>query len=91
MTKRLSLPVETKRKSEQIGLVDTLDVDALRAKLRVMTDAELNKFGREMRALVYPLTYDGNGMPTVRAFSIQLEEARREYRRRHPKSMARAR
>ena len=75
----------TKRESQQIGFVNTLDLDSLRTELCGMTDAELNKFGREMRALVYPLTYDGKGMPTVSAFSIQLEEARAEYRRRHPK------
>lgn len=80
--------METKRESQQIGLTDTLDVEALRARLRAMTDVELNKFGREMRALVYPLTYDGKGKPTVSAFSIQLEEARAEYRRRHPKPTA---
>jgi len=41
-----------------------------------MTDAELRAFGRKMRALVYPLTYDGDGKPRVSPFSIQLQEAR---------------
>jgi hypothetical protein len=30
------------------------------------------------------ITYDGNGKPSVSAFSIQLDQARAELRRRHP-------
>jgi hypothetical protein len=36
-----------------------------------------------MRALVFPLTYDGDGKPSVSAFSIQLDEARAEWGRRN--------
>jgi len=54
----------------------SVDLDALRARLRAMTDAELRAFGRKMCALVYPLTYDGDGKPRVSPFSIQLQEAR---------------
>jgi hypothetical protein len=50
-----------------------------------MSDAEVVAFGKQMRGLVYPLTYDGHGKPSVSAFSIQLGEARAEWRRRHPK------
>jgi hypothetical protein len=49
-----------------------------------MTDAELISYGRQMRGLVYPLTYGGDGKPSASAFSIQLDEARAEWRRRYP-------
>lgn len=62
----------------------SVDLTALRDKLSAMTDAELIAFGKQMRALVYPLRYDGDGKPSVSAFSIQLHEARAEWRRRHP-------
>lgn len=61
------------------------DVEACREKLRAMTDAELISFGKQMHDLVYPRTYDFYGKPTVSAFSIQLDEARAEWRRRYPK------
>lgn len=60
----------------------SVDLEALRVRLRVMTDDELLAFGRQMRGLVYPLTYDGKGRPQVSTFSIQLDEARAEWRRR---------
>lgn len=61
-----------------------VDVDAIRARLRKMSDADLTTFGKQMRGLVYPMTYDHHGKPSVTAFSIQLNEARTEWRRRHP-------
>lgn len=61
----------------------SIDLDALRPRLRGMTDDELLRFGREMHRLVYPLTYGADGKPSVSAFSIQLDEARVEWRRRH--------
>jgi hypothetical protein len=62
-----------------------VDVDALRARLRQLPDTELIACGKRMRGLVNPLTYGGDGKPSVSAFSIQLAEARSECRRRHPK------
>jgi hypothetical protein len=62
-----------------------VDVDAVRVRLAAMSDAELIGFGRQMRGLCYPITYDGRGKPQVSAFSVQLDEARVEWRRRHPK------
>ena len=58
---------------------------ALRAKLQAMSEAELLAFGKSMREMIYPRRYDGKGKPTVSSFSIQLDEARNEWRRRHPK------
>jgi hypothetical protein len=60
----------------------SVDLDAIRAGLQNMNEAELLAFGKQMRELVYPLTYGSDGKPSVSAFSIQLEEARAEWRRR---------
>ena len=60
----------------------SVDLDALRSRLQLMTDDELLAFGKQMRSLVYPLTYGADGKPSVSAFSIQLREARDEWRRR---------
>ena len=62
-----------------------VDVNALRARLRAMMDVALLAFGKQMHALCYPLTYARDGKPSVSAFSIQLDEARAEWRRRNPK------
>jgi hypothetical protein len=64
---------------------ESVDLVALRAKLEAMSESELIAFGKQMRGLCYPITYDGGGRPTVSAFSIQLDEARAEWRRRHQK------
>ena len=60
------------------------DVEIARARIQAMGDEELLMFGKQMRQLVYPLTYGFDGKPTVSAFSIQLAEARAEWRRRRP-------
>jgi len=39
-----------------------------------------------MHELIFLRRYDGDGKPTVSAFSIQLDEARAEWRRRNPKN-----
>ena len=64
----------------------SVDLDALRIRLQAISDDELVNFGNEMKKLVYPPTYDGNGKPSVSAFSIQLNEAREECLRRHPRN-----
>ena len=58
-----------------------VDLGALRARLQTMSGDELIVFGMEMRNLVYPLRYGFDGKPVVCAFSIQLDEARAEWRR----------
>ena len=60
----------------------SVDLDALRAQLHRMTGDELLAFGKQMRSLVYLLTCGSDGKPSVSAFSIQLDEARAEWRRR---------
>lgn len=67
------------------ALSTSIDVEALRERLQKMSDEELIVFGKQMRNLVYPLRYRFNGQPVVSAFSIQLDEARTEWRQRHPK------
>ncbi len=61
------------------------NLDHLRDRLQGISDADLIVFGKQMRGIVYPLSYDWQGKPVVSAFSIQLEEARAEWRQRHPK------
>jgi hypothetical protein len=59
----------------------TLDVDALRARLRKMTNEELVEFGKAARYMVSPTA--NIGKPPLPTFVLQLEEARAEWRRRH--------
>jgi hypothetical protein len=66
------------------ALSNSVNQEDLRERLRRMSDADLVAFGKQMRGLVYPLTYGYDGKPVVCAFSIQLNEARAEWRRRHP-------
>jgi len=58
-----------------------LDVDALRTRLRKMSDEELPKFGKAARYMVSPTA--NMGKPPLPDFVLQLEEARAEWRRRH--------
>jgi hypothetical protein len=70
-----------------IGLrTEELDLVALRAKLAAMSEAELLAFGKSMHDMIYPRRYHFHGKPTVSSFSIRLDEARLEWRRRHPKA-----
>ena len=64
----------------------SVDLDALRVRLQNMSDEELMAFGKQMWSLVYPLTYGPDGKPSVSAFSIQLDEARAEWQRRHTRN-----
>jgi hypothetical protein len=54
----------------------------LRERLRKMSDHELRKFGRAARSMANPKKSFGPPNP---AFQIQLDEARAEWRRRHPR------
>jgi hypothetical protein len=58
-------------------------LDEVRTRLRKMSDADLLRFGRAAASLCKP---DGSfGQPPRKVFVEQLDEARREWRRRHPK------
>ena len=60
-----------------IQLAD-FDCDALRK----MSDEELREFGKAARYMVSPGA--NMGKPPLPTFVLQLEEARAEWRRRHP-------
>jgi hypothetical protein len=62
-----------------LGLGVSVDVDALQARHRAMSDADLIIFGRQMRASVYPLRYGWDGLPVVRAFKGRYTANRRYY------------
>ena len=68
----------------EIQLSDHVDVEALRQRLRKMTDAELLRFGKDNRYMCSP--YANLGKPPLEPFVVQLREARAEWRRRHPKT-----
>ena len=68
----------------EIQVADHVDVEALRKRLRKMTDAELLRFGKDNRYMCSP--YANLGQYPLEAFVIQLREARAEGRRRHPKT-----
>jgi hypothetical protein len=57
-------------------------IEQIRECLRKMSDLELRKYGRAARDLSDPKKDFGPPNP---AFKIQLEEARAEWRRRHPR------
>jgi hypothetical protein len=58
------------------------NIEQIRERLRKMSDLELRQYGRAARDLSDPKKNFGKTNP---AFKIQLEEARAEWRRRHPK------
>jgi hypothetical protein len=57
------------------------DVERIRERLRKMSDLELRQYGRAARDLSNPKKNFGPPNPS---FQIQLDEARAEWRRRHP-------
>jgi hypothetical protein len=57
------------------------DIEQIRERLREMSDLELRKYGRAARNMADPRKNFGAPNP---AFQIQLNEARAEWRRRHP-------
>ena len=61
-----------------------LDLEALRTKLRRMSDDALNSFGQAARYMCSPVA--NHGRKPRRVFVIQLREAVKEWRRRRPGS-----
>ena len=62
-----------------------LDLEALRARLRGMSDDSLNRFGHAARYMCSPAA--NHGRRPRRVFVIQLREAVKEWRRRRPDSL----
>jgi hypothetical protein len=67
----------------EIHVSDHVDVEALRERLRKMTDRELLRFGKDNRYMCS--SYANLGKPPLEGFVIQLREARAEWRSRYPK------
>jgi hypothetical protein len=57
------------------------NVEHIRERLRKMSDLELRKYGRAARNMADPKKNFGSPNPS---FQIHLDEARGEWRRRHP-------
>jgi hypothetical protein len=58
---------------------EEIDLDELRTRLRKTTDEDLLRFGKAARFMC-------RDKVPLQVFVIQLDEARAEWRRRHPKS-----
>jgi len=61
--------------------LNTDSLEAIRERIRKMSDAELRKYGRAARDLADPKKNYGPPNPS---FQVQLDDARAEWRRRHP-------
>ncbi len=57
------------------------NVEQIRARIRKMSDLELRQYGRAARNMADPRKNFGSPNPS---FQIHLDEARVEWRRRHP-------
>ncbi|MGB2662752.1 MAG: hypothetical protein WAK48_02035 [Candidatus Acidiferrum sp.] len=60
------------------------NLENLRERLRRLSDDELIQFGKACRDMLTPQA--NLGRPPREVFVIQLQEARKEWRRRHPKN-----
>jgi hypothetical protein len=60
---------------------DPESIEQIRERLHKMSDLELRQYGRSSRVMSDPTKHFGQPNP---AFAIQLQEARTEWRRRHP-------
>jgi hypothetical protein len=65
-----------------IRITESFDIEGLRSRLRTMNDAELLRFGQAAKYMRSPKA--NMGKPPRWEFVIQLEEARKEWKRRNP-------
>jgi hypothetical protein len=68
-----------------VGLDESFDVERFRSELRKMSDEDLVKCGKQVASIRGPLP---RHTPQKDVWSIQLDEARAEWRRRHPAKSA---
>jgi hypothetical protein len=61
------------------------ELEAIRARIRMMSDEELLTYGKAAKHLCEPESNFGG--PASEVYVIQLREARAEWRRRHPKEL----
>jgi hypothetical protein len=80
------LPISSQDQHGRPALVESKaeSLEELPEHLREMSDLELRRFGQRARKLSDPKMNFGATEPYV----IELEEARAEWRRRHPKKSA---
>ena len=64
---------------------EEVQLQKLRERLRLMSDEELVKFGKQVRSLSAPRVGVVND-----PWPAQLQEARAEWRRRHPKAQCKS-
>jgi hypothetical protein len=68
----------------QSAVQTIFNVEELRAQLRKMNDVKLCEFGEAAR---YMTTIRAiMGKPSLHVYEVQLQEAKAEWRRRHPKN-----
>jgi hypothetical protein len=60
-------------------------VEDFRKRIQLMTDAKLVQTGKAARHKADP-KYSADGRTVEPVFTIQLQECREEWRRRHPKA-----
>ena len=76
----------TSIKLNGVGMIQPESIEQVRERIRKMSDAELRKFGRAAQDSPDPKKNFGPRNP---AFQVQLDEARAEWRRRHPATAGR--
>jgi hypothetical protein len=64
--------------------ISGFNLENLRQRLQRMPDGELIQFGKACRDMLTPQA--NLGRPPREVFVIQLQEERKEWRRRHPKN-----
>jgi hypothetical protein len=60
---------------------DSEAIEQIRERLRGMSDCDLLRYGQASRFMADPKNNSGKPNP---AFQVQLDEARAEWKRRHP-------
>lgn len=65
-----------------LSVSQVIDLDAIRARLRKLSEDKLIEYGQSCAYLCSPGA--NFGMPPLEVWTAQLDEARAEWRRRHP-------
>jgi hypothetical protein len=61
---------------------DPEDIEQIRERIHMMSDSALLRYGQAARYMADPKSNHGKPNPS---FQVQLDEARREWKRRHAK------
>jgi hypothetical protein len=68
----------------QSAVQTIFNVDELRAHLRKLDDVKLSEFGQAARHMT--AIRANTAKPSLNVYEVQLQEAKAEWRRRHPKN-----